>query len=143
MRYLLDTSALLAHHRQETGWEIVQAAFEDRDAEVLVASVTLTEFSRRLFELGAPDEVVWQVLADYEMTVSAVISVDAGIAKAAVEVTRQTPQRLPLVDALIAATARICDALLLHRDGHMAVIPGAMVRQQDLSVSGIAPPNVN
>ena len=75
-----------------------------------MASVTLTEFARRLFELGAPDEEVWQVLADYEMTVSAVISVDAAIAKAAVEVTRQTPQRLPLVDALIAATARNCDA---------------------------------
>ena len=25
MRYLLDTSALLAHHRQERGWEMVQA----------------------------------------------------------------------------------------------------------------------
>ena len=28
MRYLLDTSALLAHHRQESGWETVQVLFE-------------------------------------------------------------------------------------------------------------------
>ena len=36
MRYLLDTSALLAHHRRETGWETVQALFETDEAEILL-----------------------------------------------------------------------------------------------------------
>lgn len=35
MRYLLDTSALLAHFRQEKGWETVQAIFEDEAAEIV------------------------------------------------------------------------------------------------------------
>ena len=43
MRYLLDTSALLAHHRQERGWEMVQAALEDHESEIIVASVSLPE----------------------------------------------------------------------------------------------------
>ena len=48
MRYLLDTSALLAHYRQEHGWEMVQAVFEDNEAEIIMASVSLPEFGRRL-----------------------------------------------------------------------------------------------
>jgi len=48
MRHLLDTSALLAHHRQERGWEMVQAAFEDDEAEIIMASISLPEFGRRL-----------------------------------------------------------------------------------------------
>ncbi len=34
MRYLLDTSALLAHYRQENGGEMVQAMFEADEAEI-------------------------------------------------------------------------------------------------------------
>src|SRR5712691_5183626 len=52
-RFLLYTSALLAHSRQEPGWAQVQALFEANDLEILAASVTLTEFARRLCELGA------------------------------------------------------------------------------------------
>ena len=53
LRFLLDTSALLAHSRQEPGWARVQALFEVGDSEILAASVSLTEFARRLRELGA------------------------------------------------------------------------------------------
>jgi PIN domain nuclease of toxin-antitoxin system len=37
-RFLLDTSALLAHHRQEAGWSQVQQLFEKSDVEILAAS---------------------------------------------------------------------------------------------------------
>jgi len=47
MIYLLDTSALLAHYRDEEGAPKVQALFEDEDASIAIASITLTEFSRR------------------------------------------------------------------------------------------------
>ena len=53
MLYLFDTSALLAHYRRESGWQQVQAIFDDDAADILLASVTLTEFARRLRELGA------------------------------------------------------------------------------------------
>jgi hypothetical protein len=41
-RFLLDTSALLAHSREEQGWARVQALFEDADSEILAASLSLT-----------------------------------------------------------------------------------------------------
>ena len=76
MRYLLDTSALIAHHRREPGWPQVQAIFEEASAEVLVASVSLTEFGRRLHALGLPQATARQCLREYRMLFSAVVSVD-------------------------------------------------------------------
>ena len=63
MRYVLDTSALLAHYRQEAGWEAVQTLFETDEAELLLASVSLTEFGRRLRELKATPTEVEETLA--------------------------------------------------------------------------------
>jgi predicted nucleic acid-binding protein len=64
-RFLLDTSALLAHSRQEPGWARVQTLFDEGDAEVLAASISLTEFARRLRELGAPAEEARRTVEDY------------------------------------------------------------------------------
>jgi PIN domain nuclease of toxin-antitoxin system len=41
MTVVLDTSALLAHHRDEEGVDGVQSLFEDANIELLIASVTL------------------------------------------------------------------------------------------------------
>ena len=129
MIYLLDTSALLAHHRQESGWEQVQAIFTEDGAEVVIASVTLTEFARRMRELGASETEIRTILADYQMLFSAVVPVDGAVAWAAFELGCRTPERLPLVDALIAAAARLRGACLVHRDEHMAAIPAERVQQ--------------
>jgi predicted nucleic acid-binding protein len=43
-----------------------------------------------------------------------------------------TRPRLPLVDALIAASAKQHGAVLVHRDPHMATIPTSLVSQQML-----------
>ena len=56
MTFLLDTSALLAHYREEVGAEQVQALFDRDDHELLLASVSLPEFARRLRDLGASPE---------------------------------------------------------------------------------------
>ncbi len=63
MRYVLDTSALLAHHRHEAGWPAVQALFEADEAELILVSVSLAEFGRRLRGLGATEEEAETVLA--------------------------------------------------------------------------------
>ncbi len=132
MRYLLDTSALLAHHRQESGWETVQALFESEEAEIVIASVSVTEFGRRLRDLGAPEAIVERTLAGYQLLCTEVVSVDAAVALAAVALGYRTPHRLPLVDALIAAAAQSRNALLVHRDEHMRAIPLELVGQKDL-----------
>ena len=62
MTIVLDTSALLAHHRDEEGADGVQSLFEDANLELLIASVTLTEFGRRMHELGASPEEIQKIL---------------------------------------------------------------------------------
>ena len=136
MHYLLDTSALIAHHRHEAGWERVQALFEDADAEISIASVTLAEFARRLREFGAGDDAAREILADYQLLMTKVVAVDASVALRAVEIGARTPARLPLVDALIAAAAQASDAVLVHRDPHMAAIPSNLVKQVQLASKG-------
>jgi len=132
MRYLFDTSALLAHHRQESGWEAVQAIFEADEAEVIIARISLTEFGRRLSDLGAPEEVVQETPANYRLLCTEVAPVDAATAMAAFVIGCHTPRRLPLVDALIATVAQVRDAVLVHRDEHMRAIPSALLKQSDL-----------
>lgn len=133
MIYLLDTSALLAHHRQEAGWEQVQAIFTDDNAEIVIASVTLTEFARRMRELGMTETEIRTTLADYQMLFAEVAPADARVAWAAFELGCRTPKRLPLVDALIAAVAQLRGACLVHRDEHLAAIPAELIRQLRLS----------
>lgn len=133
MIYLLDTSALLAHYRKESGWEQVHALFTGDDTEIIIASVTLAEFARRMRDLGAAEADIGKTLADYQLLFAAVTPVDAAVAWAAFELGCRMPKRLPLVDALIAATAQLRDACLVHRDEHMAAIPAELTRQLRLS----------
>lgn len=83
MRYLLDTSALLAHYRQEGGGEMVQALFEADEAEIVVACISLPEFGRRLRDLGAPEPVVQETLASYQLLCTEVAPMDTAVALAA------------------------------------------------------------
>ena len=134
MLYLFDTSALLAHYRREAGWQQVQAIFDDAAADILLASVTLTEFARRLRELGASDTEARQTAEAYRLLVNDVVAIDERLAFAAFDLARATPKRLPLVDSLIAAAASERGACLVHRDEHMSHIPGNLLRQMMLSV---------
>ena len=134
MLYLFDTSALLAHYRRESGWQQVQAIFDNTAADILLASVTLTEFARRLRELGASDAEARQTAEAYRLLVNDVVSIDERLAFAAFDLARATPKRLPLADSLIAAAARERGACLVHRDDHMSHIPANLLRQMMLSV---------
>ena len=133
LRFLLDTSALIAHNRQEPGWARVQALFEEGDAEVLAASVSLTEFARRLRELGATAEEARRTVEDYQELLDEIVPVDERVAFTAFDIGCAMSERLPLADALIAAAARERGACLVHRDQHMASIPASAVEQIDLS----------
>jgi len=132
MRYVLDTSALLAHYRQDAGWQEVQTLFETDEAELIAASVSLTEFGRRLRELGATESEVEGILSSYQLLFTEVAPVDTTVAKAAFVLGCRTSRRLPLVDTLIASVAQVRSAVLVHRDEHMRLIPLELVRQQDL-----------
>jgi predicted nucleic acid-binding protein len=132
MTYLLDTSALLAHYRGETGAPRVQELFEDPDKTIIIASITIAEFSRCMIELGAAEADIEGALSDYERMMAAVIAVDRTIALHAFALGRKASKRLPLADALIAATAANREAVLLHRDPHFDALPAEDLRQEKL-----------
>ena len=132
MRYLLDTSALLAHYRQELGWEVIQALLEDGAAEISLASPSLAEFSRRMHDLGADDSAIQDILDQYRLLFDDVVAIDGSTATAAYRITRQAASHIPLIDSLIAAAAQIDCAVLVHRDKHMAAIPANILKQQAL-----------
>lgn len=134
-RYLLDTSALLAHYRQEAGWEQVQALFEREGAALYLCVLSLTEFGRRLYDLGASPEDVSETLFAYRALFDDLLPVDEQTAFKALDIARLTPSRLPLVDALIAAAAVQGQATLVHRDRHLSAVPQAMAASLDLSGS--------
>lgn len=133
MRYVFDTSALLAHYRREDGWQSVQAVFDDEDAELILAGVSLSEFARRIYNLGATADEANAVVSNYQLLFQKIAVIDATTAKAAFIITCHTPQRLPLIDALIAAVAQLHHAVLLHRDNHLHAIPQELLSQQILS----------
>ena len=132
-RFLFDTSALIAHNRQEPGWSRVQALFEENDSQILAASISLTEFARRLRELGATEDEARRTVEDYLELLDEVVPVDEGVAFTAFDIGCAVKKRLPLADALIAAAAHSRGACLVHRDQHMASIPHALVTQIDLA----------
>ncbi len=128
MRYVLDTSALLSHYRQEVGWQSVQSIFEDESAELFVASITFTEFVRRLAALGVDATEITLVWRDYALMFE-VVNVDLEVASRAFALTQIADERIPLVDSLILAVAQFKNATCVHRDAHMRSVPQKIVAQ--------------
>src|SRR3954447_26128299 len=127
-RFLFDTSALIAHNRQEPGWARVQAIFEEGESEILIASVSLTEFARRLRELGATEAEARRTVEDYLELFDEVVPVDEGVAFIAFDIGCAVEKRLPLTDALIAAAAQRRGAHLVHRDpSHGQFLQGSSI----------------
>jgi predicted nucleic acid-binding protein len=111
----------------------VEALSLNTENEVLVASVSIPELGRRLLASGA-DRAIVAVTLDRTLALSSeIVSIDAAIARQALLLGMQCPQRLPLTDSLIAACARNRGAILVHRDKHMAAIPSELVKQINLA----------
>jgi predicted nucleic acid-binding protein len=132
MTFVLDTSALLAHHRDEEGADRVQCLFENSENELLIASVSFTEFGRRMLDLGASLEEVEKILADYKHLLDGVVPIDADIAMDALSLSIKVGKRIPLVDSLIAAVACQKQATLVHRDQHFENIPKMLLKMENL-----------
>ena len=135
MLYLLDTSALLAHYRGESGADEVQRLFDNEEHRILLASVSLAEFARRLLSLGASSESAWSAMQSY-LPLMEHVPIDEETSCLAFEIGRETLDRLPLIDALIAAAAKSRGAVLVHRNSHRRAIPSGIVETLDLSSDG-------
>ena len=127
--HLLDTSALLAHYRQEPGADAVHRLLQADDEPLFLSCLSLAEFPRRLVTLGIPATEVQATTEAYAGMMDEILVVDAAIAAGAFHLSQACAERLPLIDALIAATAQSREATLVHRDQHLRGIPARRLRQ--------------
>lgn len=109
-------NALLARGPEETGLSLI----------------ALVELRSRLAEVAADPQEAQRAFKLYTETLTTVLPFSRETAEAAMDLRAATRPRLPLADALIAASARQHGAILVHRDPHMATIPTSLVSQQML-----------
>ncbi len=127
--HLLDTSALLAHCLEEPGFDVVEALLESHPDAVFVSAITWLEFQLRLVELIPVAGQRAEVLAIYEELLTRTLPVTREVASLAFDLRQRVPIRIPNGDALIAATAKSVNAVLVHRDPHLGAIPTRLVKQ--------------
>lgn len=127
--YLLDTSALLAHFFGEAGAEEVQTLFDDEE-EIMISVISVAELAGRLeVELGSAES--GRVTSAY-VAASRQVAVNLPVARTAVTFRQAATRRLPLIDALIAASASEARAVLVHRDPHFSALPARLLAQRVL-----------
>lgn len=135
MKYLLDTSALLVFHRKEPEVDRVLTLFEDSQNDVLLCALSVAEFGRKLRELGQFQEEIERTIDLHLPLFARIEKVDERIALASLRLIGNLTVRLPTIDSLIAATALVHEACLVHKDKHMAAIPPEVLPTLDLAQS--------
>ena len=130
MTHLFDSSAFMALFFGEPGRARVEELLLERGVSAGLSVVTAVESWGRLRAEGREDAFAseWD---DYS-ELFALVDVTARISPRAVELRCATAARLPAVDALIAATAAVHDAVLVHCNPHFAPIPSHLLRQEKL-----------
>lgn len=131
LTYLLDTSAWIAHIFKEPGWEHLNGLFDEDNASIGISVVSLPELQSRLKALGQDGQ--FEALCEfYRPLFDRIVPVDESVALRAVALKRAATNRLPGFDALIAATASLQEAVLIHRDAHFQSVPVEWLKQEIL-----------
>ena len=130
--FLLDTSALLAHYSGQPGQEIVAQVLQLNADQVFTSVIAWLEFQVRLKDLTPEPTQRSEALDIYEQLLGQILPVTLAISKLAFEMREATPSHLPNVLALIAATARLRGATLLHREPQFLAIPADLLSQAAL-----------
>ncbi|RME96040.1 MAG: PIN domain-containing protein [Verrucomicrobia bacterium] len=134
MTHLLDSSALLALVLDEPGAAMVAGLCQRPDCSLAVSVLSKAELWSRLKSLGCEEafEREWSL---FEPMIEAVLPVDEAVVDESLLLRRSCPSRLPMVDSLIAGTARVHNLVLVHRDRHFRGIPGELLTQWDLAAA--------
>lgn len=131
LTHLLDTSAWLAHIFDEPGASFITALIADGEMTIGISSMSLLETHARFRQLGRAAEF-GEMRETYRDLFDQVLAVDEVVVLQAIVVRESASTRLPAIDSLIAATASLHGAILIHRDAHFLSIPDALLSQQIL-----------
>ena len=132
MTHLLDTSALLAHYLAENGAERVQALFEDAAVEAGASILSLYEFELRLHQFGVDATTRATELNRYRALLTEVVDVTETVRGEAIRLRTSATAHVAAMDVLIAASASLGNATLVHRDPHFTAIPTSLLKQEVL-----------
>lgn len=132
MTHLFDTSALLAHYLAEPGCNRVQFLFEDESVLAGTSILVFFEFELRLRQLGLTTSMLSTELAHCRALFSEIMNVDEEGRRAGLIVRTEATARIAAMDTLIAATASVRNATLVHRDPHFLAIPTTLLNQEIL-----------
>ncbi len=130
MNHFLDTTALVAHALAEAGGAEVQELIANEAHDFFISSLSLFELAGVLKQNGAAAKIrtYWETYRQ----VAEVIPVDASLAQAAWDLREKIGKRIPISDAIIAAAALSVEAILVHRDQHLAQISPSRIPQIQL-----------
>ena len=127
--HVLDTSALLAHYLQEPGAADVNNLLAQGPEQAGISLITVVELRGRLSAVLDDSQEAERAFKLYTEILTTILPFTRETADWAMELRASTPARLPMVDALIAASAKQHGATLVHRDPHLAAIPGDLLPQ--------------
>lgn len=85
--------------------------------------------------LGADAAYARDCTIEYAALATSVIPVDTAVSVRAFEIGAACDVRVPLVDTIIAASAQVLNARLLHRDRHFNSIPAGLVEMEELELT--------
>jgi len=128
-RYLIDTSALLAHLLQESGCDVVERLLEASGDRLAVCILTWVEFETFLNRSAYTAKEKARILSIYRSALGNPLPVDAKVGHEALVIREALGTRIPLTDLLIAACAKAHGLELVYRDKHLADIPEDLLAQ--------------
>ena len=131
MRLLLDTSILVCFYKKEFGWQLALDKIA-LASEVLLSAVSIAEFGRLCLTDGKSIEDAYDALESVLKLTTTVMPVDKTTSITILEIRSKALNRVPLVDAIIAAKAIQHGAVLLHHDAHFRGIPQTLLHQEEL-----------
>ncbi|MFT3831411.1 MAG: PIN domain-containing protein [Opitutaceae bacterium] len=127
--HVFDPSAILAHYFQEPGAEQVNALLADNSVEVGLPATALIDLKLRLASTVPDPAEARRAYRLYAEELIAALPVTREVVADAERILERLGNEFPLSAAFVAATARQQGAVLVHRDAHLALLPGDLVQQ--------------
>ena len=128
LTHILDTSVWIALLLREPEGKLVKGILADPDHYVGISALTLVELHARLREIDRTEEYT-DMVDSYRPLFAEILPMDQHVALRANTLREVAQKRIPAIDSMIAATAAVHNAILVHRDPHFRSIPADHLQQ--------------